>query len=202
MQNLKLAHGKLTLARVTPVIRAVFAPFGVQDDGTLLADRNLFPMWLDLLVPLRTLLDEMGIDRPADDHATLLINLLAEHVGGLPYRADDERLDGETYDLREAFDLAVALDDGHGLLDATRIGVVHDDASPDVWTNTVSRRVDAHQVGSVLQSEAEALHDALRRHDHRQAARCIEAALQRSLLAIRDSKARQKVAALVQINNT
>lgn len=193
MQTLKLAHGTLTLAHVTPVIRAVFAPFGVQDDGTLHKERDLFPMWVDLITPLRALLDSLGVERPEDDHASLLVNLLTQRNGGLPHLPDDDRLDGETYDLRDAFDLAVALDDGHGLLDATRVGSVTTDGLPDVWMNTVTRRVDAHQASSVLQSEAEALHDALHRNDLRQAARCIEAALQRSLLAIRDPKARMKV---------
>ncbi|WP_396329391.1 hypothetical protein [Burkholderia anthina] len=200
MQNLKTIDGKLTLAHVTPVIRAVFAPFGVREDGSLLVDRNLFPMWLDLIEPMRALLDSLGIERPEDDHVALLVNLLTDHVGGIPRFTQGERLDGEVYDLREAFDLATALDDGHGLIDASRVGVVHTEGIPEVWTNTVTRRVDAHHVSTVMQSEAEALHDALRRDDHRQAARCIEQTVQRALLSIRDVQARRKVAALIEIS--
>ncbi|WP_257765193.1 hypothetical protein [Burkholderia glumae] len=198
-QPTTLSHGKLTLARVTPVIRTIFAPFGVREDGSLLADRNLFPMWLDLIEPMRALLDSLGIERPEDDHIALLVNLLTDHVGGIPRFTQGERLDGEVYDLREAFDLATALDDGHGLIDASRVGVVHTEGIPEVWTNTVTRRVDAHHVSTVMQSEAEALHDALRRNDHRQAARCIEETVQRALLGIRDMQARRKVAALIEI---
>ena len=146
------------------------------------------------------LMDSLGIERPEDDHVALLVNLLTDHVGGIPRFTQGERLDGEVYDLREAFDLATALDDGHGLIDASRVGVVHTEGIPEVWTNTVTRRVDAHHVSTVMQSEAEALHDALRRDDHRQAARCIEQTVQRALLSIRDVQARRKVAALIEIS--
>lgn len=204
MQILNLIDGKLSLAHVTPVIRAIFAPFGVQDDGTL-NPKTTHPMWLDLIPFLRTLMDTMGVPYPADDTSVAMVNAIARHLGKPDAMSGGEQGgdgDGASYTLVNAFDLAVALDDNHGLIKAVLCDAEHgrvaNTGGLDSRTVLITRHVDLYERGELMQQSAEALHDALRRKNYRGAAALMETDIQMLLLRIRDSKAREKVKQLIQ----
>ncbi|WP_186140340.1 hypothetical protein [Burkholderia gladioli] len=209
MQILKTIEGKLTLAHVTPVIRAVFAPFGVQDDGTL-SPKDMNPMWLDLIPFLRTLMDTMGVDHPAEATSAAMLNTIARHMGKPDAVSDDDQdgdgdgddRDGENYLLTEAFDLAVALDDGHGLIEATAFLLDHGigyGEGLDATTCLVTRHVDFFDRTIHGYEHAAAVHDALRRKDYGAAAALIEGQIDDLLMEIRDPNVRRKVAARITV---
>ncbi|WP_109479880.1 hypothetical protein [Paraburkholderia sp. C35] len=206
MQILKMTDGKLTLAHVTPVIRALFAPFGVQDDGTLnMKDPN--PMRLDLIPFLRGLMDTMGVDYPAEVTSTAMLNAIARRLGKPDAVSDDDQEEGEdgddeNYLIEDAFDLAVALDDGHGLIEATTFATEHGYGyhdGPDTTTNFVTRHVNQFDRTINGYEHAAAVHDALQRKDYRGAADTIEVKIDELLMQIRDPKARKKVAAQIKM---
>lgn len=201
MQVLKMIDGKLSLAHVTPVIRALFAPFGVQDDGTL-NPKNLNPMWLDLIPFLRTLMDTLGVDCPAEVTSVAMLNAIAQRVGQPKVVSGNDDRDGETYSLTDAFDLAVALDDGHGLIEATTFATEHGYGyhdGPDTTTNFVTRHVNQFDRTINDYEHAAAVHDALQRKDYRGAAETIEVKIVELLMQIRDPKTRKKVAARIKV---
>ena len=207
MQILKMIDGKLTLAHVTPVIRALFAPFGVQDDGTL-SPKDMNPMWLDLIPFLRGLMDTMGVDHPAEVTSVAMLNAIARRMGKPDAVSDDDQKgdgddpDCENYLLSEAFDLAVALDDGHGLIEATTFLLDHGCGygdGLDATTCLVTRHVDHFDRTIHAYEHAAAVHDALRRKDHGAAAALIEGQIADLLMSIRDPKVRKKVVARVTV---
>lgn len=200
MQILKMIDGKLSLAHVTPVIRALFAPFGVQDDGTL-NPKNLNPMWLDLIPFLRTLMDTLAVDCPAEVTSVAMLNAIAQRVGQPEVASGNDDRDGETYSLTDAFDLAVGLDDGHGLIEATMFVMDHDGEGPDTTTRRVTRHIDLHDSTMDRYIAAAEMHDALRRKDYRRAAALIDEEVHGLLTTIRDPKARKKVAKRIQISH-
>lgn len=203
MQILKMIDGKLSLAHVTPVIRALFAPFGVQDDGTL-NPKNLNPMWLDLIPFLRTLMDTLGVDCPAEVTSVAMLNAIAQRVGQPEVASGNDDRDGETYSLTDAFDLAVALDDGHGLIEATMFVMDHGCGygdGPDATTRLVTRHVDLLDRTINGYEHAAAVHDALHREDYDVAAALIQGQIEDLLTTIRDPAARKKLAKRIQISH-
>ena len=207
MQILKMIDGKLSLAHVTPVIRAVFAPFGVQDDGTL-NPKTTHPMWLDLIPFLRTLMDTMGVPYPAEATSAAMLNAIARHMGKPDAVSDDDQggdeddRDGGLYLLTDAFDLAVALDDGHGLIEATTFLLDHGCGygdGPDATTCLVTRHVDLFERTIHGYEHAAAVHDALRRKGYMAAASLIEGQIAQMLMSIRDANVRKKVAVRIKV---
>ncbi|MCA8448906.1 hypothetical protein [Burkholderia vietnamiensis] len=207
MQILKMIEGNLSLGHVTPVIRAVFAPFGVQDDGTM-NPKTTHPMWLDLIPFLRTLMDTMGVDYPAEATSAAMLNAIARRMGKPDAVSDDDQegdgddRDGENYLLSEAFDLAVALDDGHGLIEATAFLLDHGcgyGEGLDATTCLVTRHVDLFDRTIHGYEHAAAVHDALRRKDYGAAAALIEGQIDDLLMEIRDPNVRKKVAARITV---
>ncbi|HDR9280154.1 TPA: hypothetical protein QDB45_001676 [Burkholderia vietnamiensis] len=207
MKNLKMIDGKLTLAHVTPVIRAVFAPFGVQDDGTL-SPKDTDPIRLDLLPSLRGLMDIMGVDHPAEATSAAMLNAIARHMGKPDAVSDDDQggdeddeddRDGGLYLLTDAFDLAVALDDDHGLIEATTFLLDQShgcgyDGEPNATTCLVTRHVDLLDRTVYTYQHAAAVHDALHRKDYMAAASLINEQIAHMLMSIRDANVRKKVA--------
>ena len=124
--------GTLTCSKVTPVLRALFDQFSLESDdrGAVIgveAERSAadFPEWQD---SLDNLLAQLGLPLPDDllegsDRLTAQLDRLAEHFGtaaspaytALRDSLVDDLLQESHVSLDAMFNLALLLDDGHGL---------------------------------------------------------------------------------------
>lgn len=124
--------GTLTCSKVTPVLRALFDQFSLESDdrGTVIgveAESSTadFPEWQD---SLDDLLAQLGLPLPDElleggDRLTQQLDRLAEHFGTAASPAYTALRDSLVDDLSQEsyvsldamFNLALLLDDGHGL---------------------------------------------------------------------------------------
>lgn len=120
--------GVLVLTRVTPVIKAMFGVFALDEDypGREMASIAQIsetdePRWSGVLFGLEDLARQLGIPVPDREWLSLtaLLELLAPHFGANE-KAEFENLlkhheFEDVVDLRSLFLLATCFDDGHGL---------------------------------------------------------------------------------------
>lgn len=139
-QNLYDSTGVLELSAVTPLIRALFKGFGLDEhhpgDGQVFISRmseNSPPSWQDILEELRDLAESLDIDVPLGDEwfAGEYLQVIARHYG-----ADSDPVLARllaTYQFTDAADLdtvyrvAERIDDGHGLKAMKIEGCWHSD---------------------------------------------------------------------------
>ena len=120
--------GVLSLNKVTPVIKALFGPFELDEtypgNGSVYIaniSESTSCSWDCVLDNLRELVEELGLSLPedADDSVEEHLNVLATHFGAdgnTTFANLIEMVDFEDdADLDTLFTIARALDDGHGL---------------------------------------------------------------------------------------
>lgn len=206
--NSTTGTGVLKLKAVTPVIKALFGVFSLEEiplgDGAayirMSTDEGL-QTWADVKKALGELaVQEQVIVHGEKASLSELVNWLARHYGKDASSVTDmlESIPWEPTTLAEMFDLAQVLDDGHGL-HAIELEGANTCSRPMVgdvggFGIFITERVVMKVTSQDALSVGERLDTAVQRSDVVQAARVLQTQVRVLLTAISDEAFRAKVA--------